>query len=445
MPADIGPCRDGHGMSGTDHTNHPPPRTAAIQKKSRWPGWIWAVPIAALAICGWLAIREFSSSGITITVRFDDAAGMKPKDTKIVYRGLEIGQVTDVSLARDRGHVVAKIEISTAVRDDLNTGTRFYLKGAQPSIADLSSLKSVISGPTIEMVPGVGEATREFAGIDGAPPLPLVVSIPYLVTFDGDAGGLKSGSPVTLRGFTVGEVKSTQIVTDPTSGKITTPVVLALDPTRFHFSSGVPADGNWRPLLDATLAKLIGQALRARLSQTPPLIGAQQVALDMTKDIGSANLATGKAYPEIPAESGGGIQSVVDQVGKLPVAQIGDNVKAITDHIDQIVSGPQLKDTMDHLGQSVAELDRTLQAAGPEIAPTVKSLHETIDTLRSTAKEIDATAAAMKSMTGGSPASPNGNMQQAMAELTQAGRAVRTLADYLDQHPEALIKGRGEK
>jgi hypothetical protein len=31
-----------------------------------------------------------------------------------------------------------------------------------------------------------------------------------------------------------------------------------------------------------------------------------------------------------------------------------------------------------------------------------------------------------------------------MAELSQAGRAVRTLADYLDQHPEALIKGRGK-
>jgi ABC-type transporter Mla subunit MlaD len=239
-------------------------------------------------------------------------------------------------------------------------------------------------------------------------------------------------------------VKSTQIVTDPTSGKITTPVVLALDPTRFHFAGGAPSDGNWRPLLDATLAKLIGQGLRARLNQTPPLIGAQQVALDMTNDTDSAALGAGKQYPEIPAASGGGIQSVVDQLGKLPVAQIGDNVKAITNHIDQIVSGPQVKDTVDHLDQSVAELDRTLQTAGPQIGPTIKSLHQTVDTLRSTAKEIDAAAAAMKSITGGSPASQNGNLQQAMAELTQAGRAVRTLADYLDQHPESLIKGRAK-
>jgi paraquat-inducible protein B len=421
-------------------------RTAAIQQKSRWPGWIWAVPIAAIGICAWLAVRELSSTGITITLRFDDAAGMKTKDTKVVYRGLEIGQVTDIFLARDLGHVVAKVDIDTSVEDDLNTGTRFYLKGARVSLSDLSSLKSIVSGPTIEMVPGIGEPTREFAGIDGAPPLPLAVSVPYRVTFDGDAGGLKSGSPVTLHGFTVGEVKSTQLATDPKTGTITTPVLLALDPTRFHFAGGGPSDGNWRKLLDATLAKLIGQGMRARLTQSPPLIGAQQVALDMTADKGNATLAMGEEYPEIPtASSGGGIESVVDQLGNLPVAQIGDNVKAITDHIDTLVSGPQLKDTIDHLDQSVAVLDRTLQAVGPQIGPTIKSLHETVVTLRATAKEIDATAAALKSMSGGSPASPNGNLQQAMAELTQAGRAVRTLADYLDQHPEALLKGRDEK
>jgi paraquat-inducible protein B len=431
-------------MSAAGPASEPPPRTAATQQKSRWPGWIWAVPIAALAICAWLAVRELSSSGIGITVRFEDAAGMKPKDTKILYRGVEIGEVTDVSLARDLTHVDAKIDIDTSVKNDLNTGTRFYLKGAQPSLSDLSSLKSVVSGPTIEMVPGAGESTREFAGIAGEPPMPLVVSLPYLVNFEGDAGSLKTGSPVTLHGFAVGEVKSTELVTDPKTGKIRTPVVLALDPTRFHFAGGAPANGEWRPLLDATLGKLIGEGLRARLSQTPPLVGAQQVTLDMTGDAGSASLGTGQEYPEIPATGGGGIESVVAQIGKLPVAQIGDNVKAITEHVDQLVSGPQLKDTIDHLDRSVATLDQTLQDAGPQIAPTIKSVRQTVETLRGTAKEIDATATSLKSMAGGSPASPNGNLQQAMAELSQAGRAVRTLADYLDQHPEALIKGRGK-
>ncbi len=432
-------------MSDMGGTDGKPPRTAAIKQKSRWPGWIWAVPIAAVGICAWLLLREVSSTGIGITVRFDNTAGIKAKDTKVLYRGFEIGQVTDVTLARDFSHVIVKINLDESVKSDLNTGTRFYVKGAQPSFADLSSLKSVISGPSIEMVPGQGAPTREFAGIDGSPPPALAVSLPYLVTFDGDVGAIKSGSPVSLRGFTVGEVKSTRLVTDAKAGKISTPVVIALDPTRFHVTEKPPSDGNWRPIFNSALTKLIGQGLRARLTQTPPLIGPQKVTLEMTSDTGNSGLGAGKQYPEIPAAGGGGgIGGVVDQLGKVPVAQIGDNVKAITDHVDALLSGPQLKDTIDHLDQSVAELDRVLKAAGPQIAPTIDSLHRTIDTLRATAHEINSTAAALKSMTGGSPASPNGNLQQAMAELTKAGRAVRTLANYLDRHPEALIKGRGE-
>ncbi|HLI22197.1 MAG TPA: MlaD family protein, partial [Stellaceae bacterium] len=259
-----------------------PPRTAAIERKRWWPGWIWSVPIAALGICGWLAVRELSTPGVTITITFADAADMRAKDTKVVYRGIDVGAVSEVSLAPDRSHAVAKVSIDDNVKADLNTGTRSYLEGAQPSLADLSTLKSVLAGPTIEMVPGSGQPTRDFAGIEGEPPLPLVVSLPYLVRFDGDAGGLKSGAPVTLRGFAVGEVTTTSLVTDAKTGAIATPVAIALDPTRFHLNEAAPSDGNWRPLLDAALTTLLRQGLRARLSQTPPVIGAQQVELAMT-------------------------------------------------------------------------------------------------------------------------------------------------------------------
>jgi hypothetical protein len=43
---------------------------------------------------------------------------------------------------------------------------------------------------------------------------------------------------------------------------------------------------------------------------------------------------------------------------------------------------------------------------------------------------------------GGGMASQNGNLQSTLKELTGAARSVRSLADYLDRHPEALIKGK---
>jgi len=55
---------------------------------------------------------------------------------------------------------------------------------------------------------------------------------------------------------------------------------------------------------------------------------------------------------------------------------------------------------------------------------------------------LDATAQSARLAMGTSPAAPSGNLQQALDELSGAARAVRSLADYLDEHPEALVRGR---
>jgi len=69
-------------------------------------------------------------------------------------------------------------------------------------------------------------------------------------------------------------------------------------------------------------------------------------------------------------------------------------------------------------------------------------VHHTVDSLRETAGAIDAMALSTQKLVGGSPDSPDGNLEQSLRELTEASRSVRTFADYLDAHPEALVRGR---
>ncbi len=420
---------------------NPLPRTQSATRRSRWPGWIWAVPIAAAGITAWLFVRELTSRGIDITVAFAEAPGVKTQSTKVTYRGVQIGEVTDVALDKDGGGVTVHLSVDDAEKAALNTGTRFYLEGSQPNFTDPATLKSIISGPTVVMRPGQGAARRDFAGIIGEPPPELAIALPYRAIFDGDAGGLKVGAKVTLRGFTVGDVDDVRLTVDPHSGTATTTAILLLDPTKLGLPQK-PADADWSPRLNRALDALVQHGFRAQLSQIPPLIGAQEVALAENASAPPANLKVGGRYPEIPTSEGGGVESVVQQAGALPIKEIGDNVRAISAHIAALVATPQLQDTLDHLDRAVAALDKTVQQAGPRIAPTIDSVHRTVDALRKTATQIDSTAVAVKDMTGSSPAAPNGNMQEALDELTRAARSIRTLADYLDRHPEALLKGR---
>jgi paraquat-inducible protein B len=219
---------------------------------------------------------------------------------------------------------------------------------------------------------------------------------------------------------------------DAKSGVLTTPVVIALDPTRFHVSPGTgPAD----TALTAALRQLVAQGMRARLAQTPPLIGGRTVELAMVPGAARAALVVGGEYPQIPAAEGGGLDAAITKVGNLPLAQIGENLRDITREIKVFVSSPKLEASLDHLDSTLANLDRTVSEARPRVEAMVKSLQNTAD-------ELDATARSAGEVIGGSPTGENGNMKSTLDELTQAARAIRSLADYLDRHPEALIKGR---
>ncbi|HEV2270431.1 MAG TPA: MlaD family protein [Steroidobacteraceae bacterium] len=432
-------------MSSHPHSARAPRRTIAIARRSWWPGWIWAVPIAAIGIVLWLLLRSISSRGIDVTVTYNDAAGMQAGDTKVMYHGVEVGRVSSVALASDDWHVVVHLNIDRQLAPKINTGTRFVLEGVHPSLSDVASLRALIAGPTIVMVPGLGKPALRFSGTEGGPRVTLAVSLPYLVSFDGAVGQLKPHAPVTLRGFTVGEVTSIGLSVDPRTGGISTPVLLALDPTRFHLAGPAPPDGNWKPLMDATLAKLIGQGLRASLTRALPLVGGEQVGRAIVPDAQQARLEISGEYAQIPAAESGGLERLPAEISALPLTQIANNLRTITDQVRSLTSSPQLHDSLAHLDATLAALERISRQAGAQVAPTLREVRTTVASLRAAAQQMDATAQSARLAMGTSPAAPSGNLQHALDELAGAARAVRSLANYLDEHPEALVRGRMSK
>jgi paraquat-inducible protein B len=445
-------------------------RTATTQRKSWWPGWIWAIPIAAIGIVVWLLVRALSSRGVEVTLILEDASGMSDNNTKVLYRGLEVGTVSDLVLAPDGQHVIARLDIDRDMSPYIHSGTRFYVEGTHPSLFDPASLKAIVSGPTIDLVPapgGGGEPARRFVAIEGKPPERLAVAVPYMVTFSGAVGGIEAGSPVTLGGFRVGEVASTELATDARAGRIDTRALLWLDPTRFHIegahveggpiaggpTAGGPTAGgpiagvamrgeDWASVMNSTLAQLVAHGLRASVSQTPPLIGDLRITLEMRPDAPRAELGTAAGYRTIPAVEAGGLEAFSRKLSRVPIDQIGDNVREITARLRALSSSPQLDASIRHLDDTLTQLDRTVRSAGPQVAPTLRDVQRTVATLKQTAANIDATAAAARTMMNGSTAAPGGSMQQSLQELTNAARSIRALANYLDQHPEALIRGR---
>lgn len=405
----------------------------ADTKKSWWPGWIWAVPLAALGIGGWLLVRFLTQGGTDITITFTDVYGITAGDTTVEYRGMNVGSVEDVALTKDGSAVQVSATIKDSASKFLKEGTLFWLRGAHPSLSDLSSLGGILSGPTIVMEPGSGKSTDRFHGIGRKPALPRERGAPILfaVSFQGAVGDLSPGDAVKLRGFPVGEVKSTAFHYDVKSGKIETPVTLALYPSLFHLQNAPASSPN--NAFKAELNQLVSEGLRADLDRDPPLIGGYKVALKMIPGAPHATMDVASNLPEIPTAPGGGLQSIMNRFQDVPIDQIAQNLLDITKHIDQIASSPKLKEAIAELDASLRDIHSTVQDVAPKVDQLVQALRNTSEQLDQAARTADKTMGGAASQTG---------LQDTLREIKEAARSVRSLANYLERHPEALISGK---
>jgi len=187
-------------------------RSIAGTRRSWGPGWIWAVPIAAIAVAGWLSIRALSRGGEEVTVVFDNAYGLKQGGTPVMLRGVKVGDVAAVSLGRGLQDARVKLRLDSDVDRYLTSGTRFWLVGAKFDLADPSSLKGLLAGPQVAMSPGPGKPTRLFQGLDQPPAMPLPANGAAFVLTADQLGGLRAGSPVFCGQDAAGKVTAVRLL-----------------------------------------------------------------------------------------------------------------------------------------------------------------------------------------------------------------------------------------
>ncbi|MGH8169529.1 MAG: MlaD family protein [Steroidobacteraceae bacterium] len=414
-----------------------PERVHAGVRHGWWPGWIWAIPIAALLIVIWLGARALLAGGTSITIRFNDVHGMKKENTDVLLRGTQAGHVTGIELEKDGTGVIVTASIDDPATKFLTTGTRFWLRGASPSLSNPSSLSSLLSGPTIVMDPGPGSKAKRFVGLEHQPIAPTTAERPllYELSLGSEAGSLAGGDPVTLRGFIVGEVRDVGFDYDPATGDLSTPATIAIYPSLFH-AKGLRTDPNAADV-SGEISALIRKGMRARLARSPPLVGSYQVSLQIvpgTQPPSGGPLTAADGLPQIPVAEGGGMASIVNRINKVPIERISQNVLDITSHVAALTSSPQLKDAVVQLDASLRQIHQMTAKAGPQIPVLVARLRRAAADLDGTAKSAD------RLMSG--TATQNG-LANTIQEINETARAVRSLADYLDRHPEALIRGRG--
>ena len=387
-----------------------------------------------------------------------DTVGAIRRGSTVLYRGFEAGKVLDVRPTRT-GAFQAALFVQAPFDDDVRVGSLFWNASAVQISLTGQGITGSLNSPTTALGGGVAFDTPK-AAQDGAAALtdarftlysdfgraqegPDGPEIGYQTTFHGAAGGLGPGATVNFAGTRIGVVNSVGVVFDPRTGAVANPVTFGLYPQRLHMPGVATAPNpDWRAASDLAVGKLLQLGYRVQIDQFPPLIGSRFISLAKTPGAGPAALASGAPYPIVPSAAGGDVSdlyskadSLLTQVDALPISQIGADVRQITGRLSALLSSPQVNDSLAHLDSTLKSVDQITTQVKPQVGPLVAKLNETADQLQQTAASAD-------KVLSGRGAAPGADLPEAIRELTDTARSIRSLADYLGRHPEALIRGK---
>lgn len=553
---------DQRGRPNADATRLPEARVVPAERLSL----VWLLPILALVVGGWLAYKTWSEQGPTITIGFQDAAGLQAGKTKVKFKDVDIGQVTSIHVTEDLQGVRVAAQLTSSAEPYLTEKTRFWVARPRITASRVSGLETLFSGAYIAVDPVLeGKPTRHFegladppvittnepgsrfrlrsptlgslnlgspvyyrhiqvgqvvnyeldsdgeavtidifitkphdrlvyvntrfwnaSGIDlsltadgvnldteslisvllggvafdtpdtletkGAPAkadqfFPLYASRAdaheriylnkqrYLMIFSGSVRGLSIGAPVLLQGIQVGQVLDIQLRFDPVALAFSIPVLIEIEPERINVAGGAE-----RALVNDPdlLNELIANGMRGQLKTGSLVTGQLYVDLDFHSDAPDAALGEQDGYrvlPTVPApieEVTTKVKNILTKVEAFPLEKIGDDLTGILGDTRDLVESDQTQQALEQVKQAIADLSAVARQLDRTVAPELTAI-------LSQSRQLVASVNALI----GPEAPLSVESVRTIRDIGAAARSVRTFADYLDRHPEALIRGKG--
>lgn len=376
------------------------------------------------------------SQGRQFVLRAKDV-GSVDIGSPVFYRRIRVGQVASYQLDGDGRGVTLRVFVNAPYDKFIGVNTRFWHASgvdlqlsAQGVAIRTQSLATIVLGgiafaaPDDEMGPTAAENTTFALAEDEGLAMrePDGESRHMLLYFNQSLRGLTPGAAVDFRGIVIGEVKSIGVEFDSEHREFRMPVFVEIYPERLRRRAHEKQeDSRWTP--EQRIRWLVNKGLRAQLRTGNLLTGQVYVALDFFPKAPAAKVDIDKSPLELPTvpnsldDLQAQLQDIVAKINKVPFEQIGQDARTAMASLDKTL-------------RSAEQLARSLNNdVSPEITAAMKDVRKTLNT-------------AERTIASDSPLQQD--MRQTLQELTRAAASLRILTDYLERHPESLLRGKPE-
>jgi len=266
--------------------------------------------------------------------------------------------------------------------------------------------------------------------------------------FSGSVNGLVVGSPVKFRGVTIGSVSQIRVglpTGSPANVRIAVSYTIDVDTLSAYQGRPFRLDRQ-------TLDERIAAGLRAQLQTESFVTGVLFVGLDFFPDSPAILEITGHPevleVPVMPTTIERAMQTfdrLVKRVEALDLEGLVASARNALDGVDHLARSPKVDSALDGLRDTLASVRRVADTLEPGVTPTMKGVDDTFAQARQVLirvePQLDQTLARVQALLA-SDAPLAVGLASTLADLGEAARAIRDLADFLDRHPNAILTGR---
>ena len=367
--------------------------------------------------------------------------GSLGQGSPVFYRDVTVGEVLGYDIGNGVGPVTVSIFVRAPYDGFVREDTHFWnasglslTLGPAGVHVEVASLQALIAGGVAFSVPHEGESGKPAApdaefklydNADDAKSAGYKTRQGFVSYFQSNVRGLAKGSPVEFFGQQVGVVTNIELEFDPSGANPRVKVTYEVQPGRLD-NTAIAAVS---PIEVAK--RLVARGLRAQLQTANFLTGTMVLGLELMPDASPAEVKMEGDVAVIPSASGGldnilaSLTSISNKLERVPLDEIGAN----------------LNNTLRSASGALTSVQNLASKAESGLSPAFQRLPAVMTALQDATTRATRTFGSLE--TGyGRESEFNRELERSLAQVGDAARSIRLLADFLDRHPESLVRGR---
>ena len=236
-------------------------------------------------------------------------------------------------------------------------------------------------------------------------------SIKYVMYFQGSIKGLNVGSPVMFNGVQIGRVIGISLVTDLQTTELQIPVYVEINQNNFIV---LDVKSRRKEDLREITDNLIAKGLRAKLEMQSILTGQMMVGISF--------------YPDTPVVLQGHNPKIIE-VPTLP---------STSEELIQTLQKLPLRETMGNMNTLLLEADKLLKLINNDTPSVMKDISVLTHSLAAVSQKVEKTLGSFDE-----DSRTMLDLNKMLRDFSAAAQSLRNWSDYLERHPEALLRGKG--